>query len=178
MPNPMSKKDLYAQLMRDHYGKRFYQYPNYDTLHDLAMDPNTNALLEALGADQPLTMDQDGNFSGAFGPEIKSLSLAMSEPWRNFANKAYSNNEYDSEQPYGFDFSDAFFNGGRGIEIEESKPGAMEFVSSDGEIIRAPKTPKLPSVIDDASSGIGSLARTAGSYALPMLLSILMRGGK
>lgn len=95
------------------------------------------------------------------------------EAYLNDMYSRFANARYDTQQPYGFDFGyrEPDFQGGR------VTPKSMA-LSYDGEYTTPPENPQLPSVIDDVAGVVGPLAKTAGSYALPMLFSMLMRGGK
>lgn len=88
---------------------------------------------------------------GIPSPEARALAALAGESMNNEAAIDFANRRYDSQRPYGFDFPQDAESVGSG--------------SGDGMFPEAVKS-MLPVV------------QTAGSYALPMLFSMLMRGGK
>lgn len=175
MPNPMFKKDLYAQLMR------YYGAP-YDQIGD------ANDILKQMGVDIDTSDYYDPNDALVDSP----LGDFMVEASANEFRKQTANRMYDEQQPYGFNFSGehagrleddstdmyydpnwsgphAFYAGKVGTPYE----GDMYI--GNGDVVPQPGDEGF---IGDAKNALVPIAQAAGSYALPMLFSMLMRGGK
>lgn len=157
MPNPMTA-EIYAQLARAANAKnRSKNRPNpYEPdFHDVLGDVSQEYV--------PGTLDEEAGL--------------------NFDAKNIVNRVYDSSQPYGFDFrhdAEPFgYPRDNAIEVGEDGVPRTQFdrpVYDVGEgLVDAGSEDDL---FPEARKAMLPIVQTAGSYALPILFSMLMRGGK
>lgn len=111
----------------------------------------------------------------------------------NFNVKKIANSVYDASQPYGFQFggehawrlendaSDRYYDpnwsGPHAFDVadpEDPYEGGEVFVGNGDRVAQ----PGEEGFIGDAKNALMPIVQTAGSYVLPMLFSMLMRGGK
>lgn len=114
---------------------------------------------------------------GISSPEAQALVGLAGEGMNNASAMDLANWQYDSQQPYGFNFEGdhglRFVDPGNAENAFMTRPdGSM--MSNQGQIM---STPDGYNATDGDDLALPIL-RTAGSYALPMLFSMLMRGGK
>ena len=111
-------------------------------------------------------------------PSIFDIRSFTEEPFDNEWSNVYNTREYDATQPYGFDF-------GHEHEMHLSSPANDSedafkarpdgrVTSNLGQVI---STPDGYNAYDGADLAL-PIVQAAGSYALPMLFGMLMRGGK
>jgi len=118
------------------------------------------------------------------------MGFAM-EAFKNQSAAQRANEEYDSRQPYGFDFrkykESALGNIRETADFAANALRGRGTVDTDGEIISFGPgdnvdvgTGNLPAPIeeDPLKTMFAQLLRTGGSMAMPMLMGALMRGGK
>lgn len=148
-------------------------------------NPNS-AEAAVASADDPQLESLFSQYDEGYSPMYEGSSMAsdfinaMGEPQANQESKELSNQMYAWDQPYGQDFT---------YDLQDGDPSRIMYAEPNGvvhnalgEVIRDPG----PGLVDDDPEDIFGnvrkaalpMVRTAGSYALPMLFSMLMRGGK
>lgn len=114
---------------------------------------------------------------GISSPEAQALAALAWESANNESAIDLANRRYDAQQPYGFDFmgdhASRLFDPRNTKDAFTALPDG-NVLSSHGQIMYMPNGYNATDVDDLALP----ILRTAGSYALPMLFSMLMRGGK
>lgn len=160
MPNPMTA-ELYAQLANAANAKK---------LAKNALNPYEP---EFYGIqDRPMEHILNGE------PQRYVPGTLEDEAGQNLYAKAVANEGYDASQPYGFSFGNF---GGADFDVLGD---GRSYSSETGSPIQDAGEGMVPSVDDSIWPEEGAVPamlpalRTAGSMALPMLFSMLMRGGR
>lgn len=125
------------------------------------------------GADSPIEIPRQyaSEAEAMMYADPDAASALNLEPYANQTGSMLANREYDAGQPYGFDFSDDANLASPGGRYSTVHPDG--YVSTD-----VAQAGDLNAFKSGAADKLLPIVRMAGSYALPILFSMLMRGGK
>ena len=114
-------------------------------------------------------------------PSIFAIRSFTEEPFDNEWSNVYNTREYDATQPYGWDFGEDLAARSSESALAGTEPPNWSSVGQFGDVMQNGERLAQPDdegFLGDAVNALAPIVQTAGSYALPILFSMLMRGGK